>query len=172
MNIIIVFMSVYVTRVFGLTESQIFNLMLFSIFFAIAGSLLSGYISDHIGHKRGLIIVFVLWGICLLSGALARSMLFYRILGPLVGVALGSTWVVSRALVIRIVPAEKIGQVFGLFFLISLLSGAIGTFFWSALLWFLSPLGELGYRIALLSLLFFLLPGFVYLLRIRVDLNF
>lgn len=165
-NIIIIFMSVYATRVFGLTERQIINLVIFSTLFAIAGSLFSGYISDHFGYKRSLIIVFLLWGICLLSGALARGMLFYWIIGPLVGVALGSTWVVSRALAIQIVPSQNIAQVFGLFSFIGYLSAIIGALFWGGILWFLSPLGELGYRLALASLLLFLLPGFVYLRRI------
>jgi len=168
-NTIIVFMSVYVTQVFGLTESELFKLILFSTIFAIVGSLFSGYISDSIGHKRCLIIVFFLWGLCLLAGAIVRNPLFYWFIGPMVGVALGSTWVVSRALVIHIVPADKIGQVFGLFFLISLLSTATGVFFWSGLLWFLAPLKASGYRFALASLLFFLLPGLIYARRIRVN---
>ena len=168
-NIIILFMSVYITRVIGLSESQLINLILFSTFFAIVGSLLSGYISDRIGYKRSLKIVFLLWGICLLSGALASDMLFYWFIGPLVGIALGSTWVVSRAFIIQIVPSQKIGQVFGLFSLIGYLSTTIGALFWGGLIWFLSPLGELGYRLALLSLLLFLLPGFVYLCRIELD---
>ena len=165
-NIIIIFMSVYATRVFGLSESQVINLVLFSTLFAIVGSLFSGYISDRIGYKRSLIIVLFLWGICLLSGGLARNTLFFWLIGPLVGVALGSTWVVSRALVIRIVPAEKVGAAFGLFGLVGYLSAIAGALFWGGLLYFLSPLGELGYRIALLSLLLFLLPGFFYLRRI------
>ncbi len=166
-NIIIVFMSVYLTRVFGLTESQIVKFMLFSIFFAIAGSLFSGYLSDYIGYKRCLIIIFFLWGICLLSGALVRNTLFYWFIGPMVGISLGSTWVVSRALIVHIVPSDKIGQVFGLFSLVSLVSAAVGVILWSGLLWFLSPLGELGYRLALLCLFLFLLPGFIYLRRIE-----
>jgi UMF1 family MFS transporter len=166
-NTIIVFMSVYVTQVFALSESQIFRLILFSTVFAILGSISSGYISDRIGHQRSLIIVFLLWGICLLAGAIIRNPLFYWFIGPMVGVALGSTWVVSRALVIHIVSADKIGEVFGLFFLISLISTAVGVFFWSGLLWFLSRLGTLGYRFTLASLFFFLLPGFIYARRIK-----
>jgi UMF1 family MFS transporter len=165
-NIIIIFMSVYATRVFGLSESQVINLVLFSTIFAILGSLFSGYVSDLIGYKRSLMVVLLLWGVCLISGAVARNMLFYWFIGPLVGVALGSTWVVSRALVIKIVPADKVGQVFGLFSLIGYLSAIVGALFWGGLLWFLSPLGEIGYRLALASLFFFLLPGFVYLRRI------
>ncbi len=165
-NIIIIFMSVYVTRVFGLDENQIVNLIIFSTIFAIIGSVFSGYLSDHIGYKRSLIIVLLLWVICLFSGALARGMLSYCVIGPLVGVTLGSTWVVSRALAVHIVPAQKIGQVFGLFSFIGYLSAITGALFWGGLLWFLSPLGELGYRIALLSLLLLLLPAFVYVRRI------
>lgn len=41
-NVIILFMSVYATRVFGLSEPQIIDLVLFSTIFAIIGSLLSG----------------------------------------------------------------------------------------------------------------------------------
>jgi len=111
-NIIILFMSVYATRVFGLSEPQVINLVIFSTLFAIVGSLSSGYISDRIGYKRSLAVVIILWGICLLSGALANGVLVYWFIGPLVGVALGSTWVVSRALAIHIVPAQKVGQVF------------------------------------------------------------
>jgi UMF1 family MFS transporter len=166
LNIIILFMSVYATRVFGLSEAQMINLVLFSTLFAIAGSLFSGYISDRIGYKRSLSIVFCLWGICLLSAALMRNLLFYWFIGPLVGVALGSTWVLSRALVIHLVPAHKIGEAFGLFGFIGYLSAITGALFWGGILWFLSPLGELGYRLALLSLLLFLLPGFIYLRRI------
>ena len=165
-NIIMLFMSVYVSRVYGLSEREVTGLFLFSILFAIAGSFFSGYISDRIGYKRTLIAVLILWGICLFSGALITNPLFYWFIGPLVGVTLSSTWVVSRALAIHIVPAEKIGQVFGLFILTSHFSAIIGALLWGGLLWFLSPLGELGYRIALLSLLLLLLPGFIYLRRI------
>jgi len=165
-NIIILFMSVYASRVFGLSEVQLINLVLFSTLFAIAGSLISGILSDRLGHKRSFVIVFVLWEISLLSGTLARSMPFYWFIGPLVGVALGSTWVISRALLVQTVPPEKIGEVFGLFNLVGYLSAIIGALFWGGLLWLLSPLGELGYRLALLCLFFFLLPGFAYLRRI------
>ena len=168
-NIIILFMSVYATKVFGLSERQIIDLILFSTIFAIFGSLFSGFISDKIGYKRSLVAVLLLWAICLLFGSLARNIVFYWIIGPLVGISFGATWVVSRALAIRIVPAQNIGQAFGLFSFVGYFSAIIGALFWGGLLWFLSPLGALGYRIALLCLFFLLLPGFFYLHRIKLD---
>ena len=59
-NAVILFMSVYVTRVFNLSENQIVNITTFSTFFAILGSVISGFISDYIGHKRCLVGVLVL----------------------------------------------------------------------------------------------------------------
>ncbi len=165
-NAVILFMSVYATKVFGFSESQIINLLAFSTVFAIAGSMFSGFLSDFLGHKRCLLATFFLWSICFLAGAFARSIPLYWLIGALVGTALGATWVVSRALVIKLVPAEKIGAVFGLFNLIGYISAITGAMFWGLALLLLSPFGEWGYRIALLSLVFFTATGFIFLLRI------
>lgn len=164
-NAVILFMSVYATKVFGFSESQIINLLAFSTVFAIAGSMFSGFLSDFLGHKSCLLATFFLWSICFLAGAFARSIPLYWLIGALVGTALGATWVVSRALVIKLVPAEKIGGVFGLFNLIGYISAIIGAMFWGLALLLLSPFGEWGYRIALLSLVFFTATGFIFLLR-------
>lgn len=164
-NAVILFMSVYATKVFGFSESQIINLLAFSTVFAIAGSMFSGFLSDFLGHKRCLLATFFLWSICFLAGAFARSIPLYWLIGALVGTALGATWVVSRALVIKLVPAEKIGAVFGLFNLIGYISAITGAMFWGLALLLLSPFGEWGYRIALLSLVFFTATGFIFLLR-------
>ena len=165
-NAIVLFMSVYASRAFGLNETEVINLIMFSTLFAIAGSLFSGFISDYIGYKRCLEAVFLLWGVCFVAGAFVRNNHWYLLIGALTGIALGSTWVVSRAMVISIVPQEKIGEVFGLFNLVGYLSAIVGAIFWGVLLLFLSRFGELGYRITLLSLILFILLGFIFLLRI------
>ncbi len=171
LNAVILFMSVYATRVFGLDKAQIVSLLAFSTFFAIVGSIFSGYISDYLGYKRCLIAVFILWIICFLMGALARSLWLYWLIGALIGVALGSTWVVSRALAIRLVPEEKTGEMFGLFNLVGNLSAIVGTFFWGLILVWSGKLGEWGYRVALLSLILFMGLGLIFLLRLPANAN-
>lgn len=166
-NTVMLFMAVYATRVFGLDENQIINLVVFSSLFAIVGSLFCGYLSDKIGYKRTFTLVFMGWGLCLLLAAFIFEERFYWFIGPLVGISLGSTWVVSRALVVHLVAPDKIGEVFGLFNLVGYLSGIIGALFWGAILFFLSPLGDIAYRIALLSLFLFLIPCFVFIRRIK-----
>ena len=165
-NVIILFMSVYATRVFGLDEVQIINLIAFSTLFAILGSILSGYISDRVGARLTLITVYLLWVVVFILGASVRSESLYLLVGALVGMVLGATWVVSRALAIELVPVARIGEVFGLFNLVGYLSGIVGALFWGLMLLFLAPLAATGYRIALLSLNLFILLGSFFLLRI------
>lgn len=165
-NVIILFMSVYATKVFGLDEVQIINIVMVSTFFAIASSLFSGFISDYIGNKRSLILVLALWSACFIGGAFVKDGRLYWIIGALVGSALGAIWSVCRSYAIELVPPEKIGEVFGLFNLVGYLSAIAGAVFWGVVLVLLSGLGEIRYRIALLSLVVFMVLGLVFLLRI------
>jgi len=166
-NVIIIYMAVYATKVFKLNEGQMINLITFSTVFAMAGSIVSGYISDRIGVLRSLIGIFILWGICLSAAAFIKTENLYWLIGSLVGIALGSIWVVLRALVMRLLPVENIGEAFGLFNIVGYLSGVVGAIFWGVILLFLSPLGELGYRIALFSLNLFIVFGLIFLFRMN-----
>jgi len=165
-NSLVLFMSIYVSRVFLLSEREIINLIAFSTIFAILGSFVSGIISDRIGYRRSLIGVFFLWGISLLGGAILQRP-FHWLIGSLVGMSLGSTWVISRALVIKLVPQEKIGEAFGLFNLVGYLSGIVGPLFWGIILYFFSPLGDDKYRLACLSSVIFIAIGAIFLFRGR-----
>lgn len=169
-NVIILFMSIYATRVLGLNEAQIVNLIAFSALFAIIGSLFSGFISDFLGYKRCLCLTFILWSFCFFAGALIRSAWLYWFVGAAVGLAIGSTWVVSRALAVKLVPEEKIGEMFGLCNLVGYLAAVLGAIFWGTLLLLLSGLAEVGYRVAFLSLVLFMLLGIIYLLRLPDDI--
>ena len=159
-------MSVYASKVFGLTDVQRIDLIAFSTIFAIAGSIISGYISDIVGYRRSMLGIFFLWGLCLLGGSLL-SKSFCWLIGALVGITLGSTWVVSRVLILKLVHGEKVGEAFGLFSLVGYISGIVGPLFWTFILLYLSRQGEVGYRIALLSLIMFIVVGFVLLLRVK-----
>ena len=170
-NVIIIFMAVYATKVLGLNEIQIIHLIGFSTIFAMAGSVASGYISDRIGASKSLMAIFVLWGICISAAALVRTADLYWLIGSLVGIALGSIWVVLRALVIRLFPVEKIGGAFGLFNIVGYLSGVAGAIFWGVIVLFLSPLGALGYRIALFSLNLFIVFAVIFLSRMNRKLS-
>ncbi len=163
-NTVILFMSVYVSKVFGLNEEQKINLIIFAAVFAIISSFLSGFISDLIGYRRSLKGVFILWGVCFLLGGLLRPP-YHWLVGALGGTTLGATWVICRAVVIKLVPREKIGEAFGLFNMVGYLA-AIGPLSWSGLRLALSFLGIWGYRLSFISLILFIAAGFVFLNRL------
>jgi UMF1 family MFS transporter len=134
-----------------------------------------GFASDRAGPKSTLVAVLVLWlvAITLAAGALAPWMLFAA--GPLVGIALGGTWTVSRVMLVALAPPEKIGEFFGLFSLAGKVSAVAGPAITALILFLLEgAIGTVAYRIAMGSLALIIVLGLVLLLRVpdvRPDPN-
>ncbi len=165
-NAIIVFMVIYISRVGGFSESEIDVFLLTSILFAGAGAFVSGFISDRVGPKRALNMILLLWCLALVLGILANSKALFWVIGPLVGLSLGATWVVARALVVRLSPPKMVGEAFGFFCLTGYLSFVVGTLVWGAVVWAFAPLGVIKYRLAVCALLLFLLSSLKILKRV------
>ena len=162
----ILFTSIYIAKVFKVSEAEISNIVLFSAVFALIASLVAGLISDRFGYKRSLVGVFILWGITFLLGGTLRPP-FQWLIGALAAISLGSTWVISRALIVRLVPKEKVGEVFGLFNLVAYLSAIVGPFIWGLIVWAFSSYEEFAYRLACLSSIVFVAVGTIFLLRLK-----
>ena len=165
-NTAIANMALYGRDVFEMGQGEIRNLLLFSAVFAVFGSVGSGYASDRVGPKGTLVGVLVIWiiAIALASAALAPWMLMLA--GPLVGVALGGTWTVSRVMLVVLSPPEKLGEFFGLFSLAGKLSAVMGPAITAGLLWAFEDIGSAAYRIAVGSLALVMALGLFFLLRV------
>lgn len=159
-------MALYGRNVFGMDGAQIRNLLLFSTVFAIVGSAACGFATDRVGPKRTLLAVLVLWlvSIVLAAAALAPWMLFLA--GPLVGIALGGTWTVSRVMLVALSPPEKLGEFFGIFALAGRFSAVTGPALTAVLLFALGGLGPLAYRISIGSLALIMVLGIFFLIRV------
>jgi UMF1 family MFS transporter len=165
-NTAIANMALYGREVFEMESAEITNLLLFSTIFAIVGSVGSGFATDRAGPKKVLVAVIVLWivAIVLAAGALAPWMLFMA--GPLVGIALGGTWTVSRVMLIALSPSEKLGEFFGLFSLSGKVSAVAGPAITALLLWALGGLGTGAYRISIGSLALIMALSLFLILRV------
>jgi len=159
------FMSIYASEVFGLGETQVIDLIIYSTVFAVIGSVVSGALCDRFGNKNTMIGVFALWMLALLGGAFLAPP-FQWVLGAMIGFALSSTWVVARAWAVHLVPKESIGEIFGLFNLVGYVAGVVGPLFWGMMTLWLASLGVWKYRLSLLSLTFFIALAFYFLLKI------
>ena len=152
-----VFMTVYAKRTGHFDERQVTLLLDLSIVFSVVGALVAARLTRSIGPKRVLNATILLVAATLLvTGATGISWLLW-LLGPLVGVSFGSIHTADRVYMIRAVPEDQRGEVFGLFWLVGRVSSGIGPLvLWSGTIFALDHFGILrpaaGDRVALIVL--------------------
>jgi MFS transporter, UMF1 family len=159
-------MALYGREVFGMEQGAIRNLLLLSTVFAVVGAAGFGFLTDRLGPKRTLIIVLIIWVGAILLAVVAVAPWMLLMAGPLVGVALGSTWVASRVMLMALSPAEKLGEFFGFYTLGGRLSAVSGPLITGIILTVFDDLGSTAYRLAIASLALIVSLAFVLLLRV------
>ncbi|HEU4965776.1 MAG TPA: MFS transporter [Bacilli bacterium] len=169
-NTVIAFMSIYAQDVMGLTDSQLTMFLLVATAFAVIGSFAIGFVTDRIGSKKTIYSVLALWVVALIIASTAASMPMFWVTGILIGIGMGSTWVSTRTMIIELSPPEKRGEFFGLFSLSGKVSAIIGPLVWGITTYLLRDYGTIGSRIAILTLLIFILLG-AWLMRYVPDLS-
>ncbi len=186
---VIIFMAVYAQVVMGFPDSVKMWFFIVATTFAVIGSFLCGYVSDGIGPKKTLVFVVLGWILCLLMVMFTANQMIFWIMGPLIGICLGSTWTASRPLLTGLVPQETLGQFFGLYTLSGRVAAVIGPLLWGlAVLYFkaenpivqnlISLLKSMGfsfshqvistiqYRLAVAILVMMMIFGFFILLKV------
>lgn len=160
-------MALYGDQVFGMSGGGIRNLLLFSTVFAALGSVGFGIASDRAGPRRTLVVVLFIWVVAISVAALAAAPWMLLVAGPLVGIALGATWTVSRVMLVALSPPEKLGEFFGLYTISQKLSAVLGPALIAVILEVFGGLGiKVSYRIAIGSLVLITLLGLFFLLRV------
>jgi MFS transporter, UMF1 family len=173
-NTAITNMALYGREVFGMDPAGIQNLLLLSTVFAVVGSLGFGYASDRAGPKKALVGVLAAWLVAIVLAAVAVAPWMLLLAGPIVGAALGGTWTVSRPMLVALSPAEKLGEFFGVYYLVGKFSAVAGPAITALILTAFGGLGTTAYRIAIGSLALIMTLGLFLLLRVpdaRPDPN-
>lgn len=127
-----IFMAVYAQVVMGFPDSIKIWFFIVATTFAVIGSFLSGYVTDLIGPKKTLIFVVLGWILSLSVVMLTGNRTVFWIMGPLIGICLGSTWTASRPLLAGLVPRQTLGQFFGLYALSGKVAAVLGPILWGA----------------------------------------
>jgi MFS transporter, UMF1 family len=159
-------MALYGREVFEMDSTEVRNLLLFSTVFAVVGSTASGFATDAVGPKKTLLAVLALWLVSIALAAAAVGPWMLYLAGPLVGVALGGTWTVSRVMLVALSPPEKLGEFFGLFSLASKFSAVLGPALTATMLVVLGGLERTAYRISIGSLAVIMSLGILLLARV------
>ena len=168
-NTVIVFMAVYASKVIGMDDASINTFLVVSTVFAAVGAVVAGKVTDGLGPKRTLMLVLTLWTFTLLLACLSFSKTLFWAVGPLAGISLGGTWVSSRALVVRLTPPRKFGEVYGLYNLGGKFGFVLGPLVWGGIVLLLAPMGVVRYRVAIFSLVLFILAAMAILRKVRAN---
>jgi len=127
---VIIFMAVYAQVVMNMGDEVKIFFFLLATTFAVIGSFLSGMISDRIGPKKTLFFVVLGWILSLSVIMLTTHTTYFWVMGPFIGICLGSTWTTSRPLLTTLAPRETLGQFFGLYALSGRTAAIMGPLLW------------------------------------------
>jgi UMF1 family MFS transporter len=167
LNTVIVAMGVYSIQVIGFKSA--FEVLAPAIVASVIGSWLFGFVTDWLTSKQSLIVSLLLWLVVFAlaifisdSSALSQT-LFKWLVAPLAGVALGSTWVAARTMMIELSPPEKLGEFMGIYNLTGKFSAVLGPLLWGGTLFLLPPAtyGAMGYQVAIAVLGLTVLLGLI-----------
>jgi len=165
-NGILLNMGVYGIKVMGFLDSELPIFISVSTIFAFLSSFVFGYITEKLRPKRTLSLVLIGWVLALIAVVFIQSKNGYWVLGPIIGILLAGTWVSSRPLVIGLAPEHRMGEFFGFTGLASISGALLSPPIWLLVITVFEPLGLVKYRIAVLSLAFMVLVGFLVLQKV------
>ncbi|HEY6740299.1 MAG TPA: MFS transporter [Actinopolymorphaceae bacterium] len=143
----------------------LFALILMIQFVAVGGSVLWARVSPRLGTKRTIMVMLVLWcGVVVYAYAAMRTQAEAVVLGLVIGLVIGGTQSLTRALFSQLIPRGRESAFFGLYAIVDK-----GTS-WVAPLLFTVIVNATGsFRQAILSLILMFLVGIVVLARTDID---
>ena len=164
---------------YGMEQQELIIFMIIVQITSVAGAYLFGLIANDFSGKRALVISLLLMVVPVVWLYFSYSKLEFYFLGGLAGFALTGVQSVSRTMVGTFAPRGKSAEFYGFFAVTGRTSSFIGpTIFGllaaSASEWYMATQGltaaaaeEAGHRIALFSIVAFLLVGLILLLTVN-----
>jgi UMF1 family MFS transporter len=130
--VLIAYMTVYLDRMGGFTEGDKTLILGSSIVCAVVGALVVGAVVERIGPRRILLGILAALSVALMVAAGAGSGWTAWLVGPMVGVGLGTVWTCDRLFMMRLTPPSARGEFFGVYNLVGKVGGAVGPVIWGA----------------------------------------
>lgn len=172
------FASIIGAVLFGMEQQQLIIFMILVQVTSVFGAFLGGLIGDRLGYKRTLIISLVLMMAAVVWMIFAQTITEFYFIGGLAGFALTGVQSISRTLVGMFAPKGKSAEFYGFFAVTGRTSSFIGPTVYGflaaeAALWFerrgtaILLAEQFGQRVAIGSILIFLLVGLIILLKIK-----
>lgn len=160
---VVVLSAIYAQQVMGFdTQALIVLVMVINVTAAI-GALVCGQLQDRIGSVPTLAITLVIWIAALIAALTAGQAQDMWIIGNMIGLAMGASQSVGRALVSKFSPAGRSGEFLGLWGLVNRLSVIIGPLSYGLMNYWSGG----NHRLSLLSTVTFFVAGLLLLLKVN-----
>jgi len=163
----IAMMQPYATTVVGFEPAAFLVIFMVATAFSIIGAIVFSFINRRIGSKKTFLSIAVLLAVAILIAAVPLPMWTFWIAACLFGIAMGSTWVVSRTMIIELAPPGREGQFFGLFAFSAKMSAIMGPFIYGSITLLLADYGTIASRMAITSLMVMILIGIFFHMKVR-----
>ncbi|HUR85021.1 MAG TPA: MFS transporter [Solirubrobacteraceae bacterium] len=123
---VIQFMTVYARRTGDFDGTEINILLAVATVAALLGAVGASLLAERVGPRRVVLWTLAVTIVVLVIGAGTGSSALLWVLGPIIGISLGSLSAVDRVFLLRLVPAERRGEDFALYAMVGKLSSGFG----------------------------------------------
>jgi len=160
---VVVLAAIYAQEVMGFdTQSLIVLIMVVNVTAAV-GAFICGHLQDRMGSVPTLAITLLIWIVAVLVALFASKPAHMWIAGNIIGLAMGASQSVGRALVSKFSPTERAGEFLGLWGLVNRLSAIVGPLSYGLINYWSNG----DHRLSLLSTLSFFIVGLVLLSKVN-----
>jgi UMF1 family MFS transporter len=156
---VVVLAAVYAQEAMGFSTEQLLVLIIVVNVTSALGAFLFGFFQDRIGSRRALGISLGIWSLAVVMAFFAETPRDLWIVGNLVGLAMGASQSIGRALVGQFTPLERTGEFFGLWGLANRLAALLGPMSYGLVTYMTGG----NHRLAILSTLSFFVAGLLML---------
>ncbi|MGZ8175061.1 MULTISPECIES: MFS transporter [Methylobacter] len=160
---VVVLAAIYAQEVMGFdTQSLIVLIMVVNVTAAV-GAFVCGHLQDRMGSVPTLAITLLIWIVAVIVALFASKTAHMWIAGNIIGLAMGASQAVGRALVSKFSPTERAGEFLGLWGLVNRLSAIVGPLSYGLINYWSNG----DHRISLLSTLAFFIVGLALLCNVN-----
>ena len=154
-------------RVFQAPDGKKTFLLALILITSAVGSIFCGYLGDRFGLKRVLNWILVGWIIIFPLIATSPNIGMLTIWFSIMGILFGGVWAVSRALLSRLVPKDKLNYGFSFYTISERFASFLGPIAWSAIVVFAPKANSLNYRAAMISMTVFVVVGLILMKKVE-----
>ncbi|MFI3185706.1 MAG: MFS transporter [Methylococcaceae bacterium] len=159
---VIVLAAIYAQEVMGFDTQSLIVLIMVVNLTAAVGAFICGYLQDSWGSVPTLAMTLLLWIVAVVMALLADKPTMMWLAGNIIGLAMGASQSVGRALVSKFSPPERAGEFLGLWGVVNRLSAIVGPLSYGLINYW----SKGDHRMSLLSTLLFFILGLALLANV------